>query len=212
MQELQHRALEKYRDQISALDPLIAFVVANSVGPSTSAIYCMYLGAQYGFRGALPFTMGTSFGFTLVLVTTALALSAELTVPAVLAIALQALATAYTLWLASRFVRNAFLREQTQSGMRRFGFGSGIGQQLSNPKSWLLAGVTLSAFSDKEVSAISEAAHISILYAACGVPVALAWTSLGSMRLAWFERLKRPLAVVSATLLVYTATKIWSSG
>ena len=51
------------------MDPLLLFVVANTVGPSTSSLYSLYLGATYGVRGALGYTLGTSLGFSIVVTT-----------------------------------------------------------------------------------------------------------------------------------------------
>ena len=191
------------------MDPLYAFVAANTIGPSTSAMFSMYLGAHYGFRGALPFTLGTSFGFALVLLATAAVISVDASVPDSVILILKALATAYTLWLAWRFMRSAFQPTAGHKTMRYLGFTSGVGQQLSNPRGWVLAAVTLSTFTDLHSQPYREALRASALFAAAGIPVALTWTLLGSRQLSWFEKAKRWLGVLCAGLLAYSAARIW---
>lgn len=171
----------------------------------------MFLGASYGVRGAFAFTLGTSLGFTAVLVVSAMLVFSSMAASPTLLLPLKLAASAYTCWLAWKFMRGALHAGEggTSSSFHKLGFLDGAGQQLANPRGWILASVTLAGFGDPLSSPIVEGLRMSMLYAAVGMPTALIWACLGAAGLATHSKLRRFLGVLCAAMLVYSVSLIW---
>lgn len=194
------------------MDPVYLFVVANTVGPSTSVVYSMYLGSTHGVKGAIPYTLGTSLGFTAVLTLSAVLMGLSLELPSSAVFALKLFASLYTAWLACQFLRTAFAPRYTPGKLNvipQLGLLSGAGQQLVNPRGWTLATVTLVGFADATAAPIMEGLRFSLLYASVGLPTALMWTALGAGGYSWFQKVRRWLGVVCAGLLLISIAAIW---
>ena len=131
---------------MTPLDPLLLFVVANTVGPSTSSLYSLYLGATYGVRGALGYTLGTSLGFSIVVTTSSVLVAVAYEIPAGGQFGLKLFASGYTAWIASKCLRTAWTssRDSTKAlAFTKLGAYDGAIQQLANPRGWALATVSV---------------------------------------------------------------------
>ncbi|ABF09870.1 conserved hypothetical protein [Delftia acidovorans SPH-1] len=144
---------------MTPLDPLLLFVVANTVGPSTSSLYSLYLGATYGVRGALGYTLGTSLGFSIVVTTSSVLVAVAYEIPAGGQFGLKLFASGYTAWIASKCLRTAWTssRDSTKAlAFTKLGAYDGAIQQLANPRGWALATVSVVGFSDAQVPPLME--------------------------------------------------------
>lgn len=132
------------------LTALLMLAAAMSFSPGPNTTLSAALGANFGFRQALPFICAVPLGWSLLLVVSALGLGAALLAVPLLALALKAAGVAYLLFLAWKLAfRPSSRRGKTNvvgdklstfgQESSRIGFWQGVVLQFLNTKAWMLA-------------------------------------------------------------------------
>jgi len=117
---------------------LLTLATAMSFTPGPNTTMAASLGANLGWRAAMPFVLGVPVGWTLLMLACGLGLGAlVMAVPAV-RIATQALGLAYMLWLAWKLWGSDVLNKSANAGLN-IGFTQGVLLQFVNIKAWMLA-------------------------------------------------------------------------
>ena len=135
------------------LTALLLLAAAMSFSPGPNTTLSATLGANFGFRQALPFICAVPLGWSLLLVISALGLGAVLMAVPLLALALKTAGVAYLLYLAWRLAFGPSRMGNTSAGgdklpasrhassptSSRIGFWQGVLLQFVNTKAWMLA-------------------------------------------------------------------------
>lgn len=124
---------------------MLLYMVVTGATPGPNNLMSLYLGAQYGLRGARKFMIGSSLGFLLkLLLCGALNVALAALVPSLVPY-LKWLGAAYMLYLAFTMLRSGFAaprEEREKTGESTY--ASGLALQVVNIKSWVAC---LSVFS-----------------------------------------------------------------
>jgi threonine/homoserine/homoserine lactone efflux protein len=124
---------------------LLTFATAMSFTPGPNTTVSTVIGAQRGWRAALPFILGVTLGWSLLLVACVWGLGAFLQAWPEAQRVLTLLGTALMLWLAWRLAGVRQLQAVTSRPEDELpGLATGLLMQAVNIKAWLL-GMTLSA-------------------------------------------------------------------
>lgn len=121
---------------------LLAAAMSFSPGPNTTLSAAM--GANHGFRQALPFVCAVPLGWSLLLIISALGLGAVLLAVPLLALVLKIAGVLYLLYLAWRLAQwpGGGVARPGNSDLQkpqRIGFWQGVALQFVNTKAWMLA-------------------------------------------------------------------------
>ena len=124
---------------------LLTFASAMSFTPGPNTTVSTVIGAQRGWRSALPFILGVTLGWSLLLVGCVWGLGALLQAWPAAQRVLTGLGVLLMLWLAWRLAGVRQLQAVSASADDRLpGLATGLAMQAVNIKAWLL-GMTLSA-------------------------------------------------------------------
>jgi threonine/homoserine/homoserine lactone efflux protein len=191
--------------------PLAMFALVASITPGPNNLLLMRSGAAFGVRRTLWHLVGVQTGFAGLMVLAHLGIG-------VLLLALPAAFTvlrwgcfAYLLWLAWLILRDARPRNAASAAApgRPMRYLEGMLFQLINPKAWMMAITSVSAFYAGAVPTTVDLAAAMLLCLSIGGPSMLIWAAWGA---AVDQMLKQPRArqtfsYVMALLVVSSA--IW---
>ena len=131
------------------LTALLLLAAAMSFSPGPNTTLSAALGANFGFRQALPFICAVPLGWSLLLVISALGLGAVLLAVPLLALALKTAGVAYLLYLAWRLAFGQTRMGNTSAAADKLpasrhasshiSFWQGVLLQFVNTKAWMLA-------------------------------------------------------------------------
>lgn len=116
---------------------LLLLLTAMTFSPGPNTALSTALGANHGWRGALPFACAVPLGWGVLLAASALGVGGLLLAMPWLAKTVKAAGVGYLLWLAWRMTRVRQLG--ATDAPLRMGFWQGAALQLVNLKAWMLA-------------------------------------------------------------------------
>ncbi len=116
---------------------LLLLLTAMTFSPGPNTALSTALGANLGWRGALPFALAVPAGWGVLLSASALGVGSLLVALPWLAYSVKAAGVGYLLWLAWRLTRVRQLGSADASAP--VGFWQGAALQLVNIKAWMLA-------------------------------------------------------------------------
>ena len=190
----------------------LTFALAGTFSPGPNNVMSGSLGIMYGYRRSLPFILGITCGFALVMLVCAVAATVLLdSFPAVEPL-LKYVGAAYILWLAwTTWARRASFGKAVGADVpRAHGFLGGFALQFVNPKAFIYGLIMYSTF------LASLATNVVVLLVSAVVLAALGFTSCSTWALAgvtirrWL-RTDTDRAIVAGVLaltLVYTAVEL----
>jgi cysteine/O-acetylserine efflux protein len=191
----------------------LAFVLAATFSPGPNNVMSGSLGIMYGFRRTVPFLLGITCGFAIMLLSCAAASTVLLkTVPAVEPV-LRWVGAAYLTWLAwSTWAKRGMFDPAAAAGEipRAHGFVGGIVLQSVNVKGLIYGVVVYTTF----LAGLAGRAAALVMSALILALVALAATStwaVGGIAIRRWLKNPRDRAAVAAVLaltLVYTAFEL----
>lgn len=135
--------------------PFILFVMAMTGTPGPGNLTHMAIGQSTGFRSALPFLAGTTCGAVCLDTAVGFGLGEVLMASEAVALALKVVGTVYILYLAWKVVN---LTVDAPGEVRRFSFRDGALIHPLSPKSWAMAVVGFSQFSDPTAPLVPQVA------------------------------------------------------
>jgi len=135
--------------------PFVLFVIAMTGTPGPGNLAHMAIGQSSGFRSALPFLAGTTFGGVCLDTSVAFGLGKVVMASDALALTLKVVGAVYILYLAWKVVN---LTVDAPGEVKRFSFRDGALIHPLSPKSWAMALVAFSQFSDPAAPLIPQVA------------------------------------------------------
>jgi threonine/homoserine/homoserine lactone efflux protein len=125
---------------------LLVLATAMSFSPGPNTTLSTALGANHGFRRALPFVCAVPVGWGALLLVCALGLGALVVAVPLLSWAVKIIGVAYLLWLAFKVSQSRQL-SQADSDKLNVTFWQGAALQFVNIKAWMLALAIVSGWS-----------------------------------------------------------------
>lgn len=117
---------------------LLVLATAMSFSPGPNTTLSTALGANHGFRRALPFVCAVPVGWGVLLLVCALGLGALIVAVPLLSWAVKIIGVAYLLWLAFKISQTRQL-SQADAARLNVTFWQGAALQFVNIKAWMLA-------------------------------------------------------------------------
>lgn len=190
------------------IDPLYPFVFAGLFSPGPNVIMITASGARFGLKRTLPHIAGIVVGVGITAGLTSLGIGAILLALPTLALAFQAIASVWILWMAWKLAQAKPAAQNTAD--RPFTFIEAALFQWINPKVWAVALAASSGFPGG-LPPLEEMLRLSSAFSGINFFVCLFWTTAGSL-LAYL--LTTPLAwrtfnLVMAVALAVSALLGW---
>ena len=189
--------------------PMLVYVLVACITPGPNNIMCMYLGAQYGFKGTRKFMIASSISFMVkMLLCGGLNLVLAEVIPAAVPY-VKWIGAAYMLYLALHMLYEGFRAQPEEDDDGIAGgestYKSGILLQCLNIKSWIFA---LSLFSIYVVPYDTTFRAVLIgtgIATAAMIASTLLWAAFGSAIRGIYRRHIRFFSVLMAASLVWCA-------
>ncbi|WP_136681206.1 LysE family translocator [Neptunomonas sp. XY-337] len=189
------------------------FALTGAVSPGPVNIIATTTGSQFGVMRALPFVLGATVAYVLVVVTVGLSMAIATHVLPAIEPLLTLLGSAYLLYIAYRIAVSAPFGESSDARLlvNPASFMDGFLTQVLNPKAWLVAMSGIGLFVTGVESAISPLLLFSIIsFIACFTGVGT-WACAGHLLRPWVSGpvSGRIFNSVMALLLVTCVLWIW---
>ncbi|MDD6044566.1 MAG: LysE family transporter [Clostridia bacterium] len=189
--------------------PMLVYVLVACITPGPNNIMCMYLGANYGFKGTRKFMIASSISFMVkMLLCGGLNLALAEVIPAAVPY-VKWIGAAYMLYLALHMLHEGFRAQPEEDDDGIAGgestYKSGILLQCLNIKSWIFA---LSLFSIYVVPYDTTFRAVLIgtgIATAAMIASTLLWAAFGSAIRGIYRRHIRFFSVLMAASLVWCA-------
>ncbi len=185
---------------------MLLYMVVTGVTPGPNNLMSLYLGAQYGLRGARKFMIGSTLGFFLkMLLCGALNVALAAIVPALVPY-LKWLGAAYMLYLAFTMLRSGFApaaEEKEKTGESTY--ASGLMLQVVNIKSWVANLSVFSVYVTPYTTALPVIFAVSVVNT-CGMILwTVLWGSFGNAFRRVYAAHRKIFSIVLAASLVLCA-------
>lgn len=194
---------------------LLVLATAMSFSPGPNTTLSTALGANHGFRRALPFVCAVPVGWGALLLVCALGLGALVVAVPLLTWAVKIIGVAYLLWLAFKISQSRQL-SQADADRLNVTFWQGAALQFVNIKAWMLALAIVSGWiAGREGPAMRLAIVLPVMltYAfVSNMAYALAGSLLrdwltgpagSGLRLRWFNYVMAGVLVVTAIWMLF---------
>lgn len=194
---------------------LLVLATAMSFSPGPNTTLSTALGANHGFRRALPFVCAVPVGWGALLLVCALGLGALVVAVPLLSWAVKIIGVAYLLWLAFKVSQSRQL-SQADADRLNVTFWQGAALQFVNIKAWMLALAIVSGWiAGREGPAMRLAIVLPVMLAYAFVSnmvYALAGSLLrdwlagpagSGLRLRWFNYVMAGVLVATAIWMLF---------
>jgi threonine/homoserine/homoserine lactone efflux protein len=185
---------------------VVVFSIVGSFTPGPNTTIATATGANFGFRAVMPHIMGVPFGLSTMLVLGSLGVAGLLVaLPAATGI-VKWVGVLYMLYLGGLLLRSARWGEARVA--RPLTFWQSAMFQYVNPKAWMLAAATASAYVPGH-SAPSRTTLVCAVWSGACILSLAAWAGLGAGLREWLSvgnRLRGFNAVMAVALV---ATAVW---
>ena len=194
---------------------LLVLATAMSFSPGPNTTLSTALGANHGFRRALPFVCAVPVGWGALLLVCALGLGALVVAVPLLSWAVKIIGVAYLLWLAFKVSQSRQL-SQADADRLNVTFWQGAALQFVNIKAWMLALAIVSGWiAGREGPAMRLAIVLPVMLAyafVSNMTYALAGSLLrdwltgpagSGQRLRWFNYVMAGVLVVTAIWMLF---------
>jgi threonine/homoserine/homoserine lactone efflux protein len=183
------------------------FIMAITPGPNN--ILLTHSGLTFGLQRTLPLIVGVQLGVLTQNLAVAAGLGALFASQPWLHWVLRVAGTLYVLWLAYHSLRAAEAEQRTAASPVSWWAAAGF--QYANPKSWVAAIASATAFVDGSESVGLQIVLVALTAAVVGTPCNLLWAVFGVALRRWISRpvVMRTVGIVLALMLVGTAVFFW---
>ena len=184
--------------------PLVSFAFVMSITPGPNNIMLWASGANFGWRRTWPHILGINLGFGSLILVCGLGLGTVFEAFPAFQTALKIAGSLYLLYLAWRIATASFTGGEGVS--KPLSFWEAAGFQYANPKAWVMALTTFSAFAPAALPALVTAVLVTIIVMLVNLPCITVWALFGTA-LGRFLQNKRVLIVFNllmAGLLIGT--------
>jgi threonine/homoserine/homoserine lactone efflux protein len=180
---------------------MAAFALATSLTPGPVNLVALSSGARHGWRASLPYVIGATTGFTVLLLLVALGLQQALRLLPALVAAMRWAGLAFLLFMAWRLATDDGRLDTAASSPRPPSPWSGAALQWLNPKAWL------ACLSGTAVFAAGRPGLFAAIYFAVCLASIGAWAVAGSALAGMLARTRalRRFNLAMAVLLAASA-------
>ncbi|AIY41210.1 Transporter [Collimonas arenae] len=195
---------------LEALLPLAVFAFVSSITPGPNNIMLTSSGIMFGFNRTIPHMLGVTFGFGVMLVLCAAGIgSLVLALPSIHVI-LKTLGSAYLLYLAWK-LRNMSFKSEVESGHKPMTFFGAAVFQAANPKAWIMAITSASAFLPPLQPIWLSIGLYCLIFSVINLPCVGVWAAAGSVLRRYLAQVlwQRIFCAVMVMLTIYSAVSIW---
>lgn len=195
---------------LETLLPLAVFAFVSSITPGPNNIMLTSSGIMFGFSRTVPHMLGVTFGFGVMLVLCAVGIgSLVLAVPAIHVI-LKTLGSAYLLYLAWKLRKMSF-KSELESGHQPMTFFGAAAFQAANPKAWIMAITSASAFLPPLQPIWLSIGLYCLIFSVINLPCVGVWAAAGSVLRRYLGQpvWQRSFCAVMVLLTIYSAVSIW---
>lgn len=182
------------------------YLAIQSITPGPNNLTCLYLGANYGFKGARRFIISSgTFLFIKSVLCGALNVLLSRFVPAAVEI-LKWVGAAYMLFLAWKMVISGW-RDESGAGAQRYEstWAAGALLQLLNAKSWIASISAFAVYVIPNTSSFSAILGVSAVFFMLGVASSVIWAVFGSALKSFISRCRKPFGIIMGLSLVWCA-------
>jgi threonine/homoserine/homoserine lactone efflux protein len=158
---------------------LIVFAAAMTISPGSNNVLMAASGVRVGLWRSVPLCVGVVAGLALELAIAAIGLGAAIEAEPSLRTAMQAVGTAYLVWLGVKIARSGAVDLSPGERPSRSGFMVGFVNTLLNPKGWTMALSATAGYAALAPSAPRLALLLALVFAVVAVPNWLLWAGGG---------------------------------
>lgn len=186
--------------------PFLTYAILMTFTPGPNNVSSSALGLRLGYRRAVPYLLGISTGFIVIMLCGGLLTEFLTRNYAVISPYLKWIGAIYMVWLAA----SLFLPSNKGEAVARDGFVGGLLLQFVNPKG-ILYGITVYAsFSALLTGSLVKTVGSAVFLTAVGFASISTWALVGSVLSRYFENrfFRLGFNIVMAMLLAYSALSI----
>ncbi len=160
--------------------PIIFFIFSMSITPGPNNIMVTASGANFGYRRTLPHLAGIWFGFSTLMVLSALGLKQIFDLFPIMKTILKVLGISYMLFLALKIMRSGNSIKEGKAA-KPFTFVQAALFQIVNPKAVMMAITSMSVYTIKGDLFRTSSILVILMFNLVGFPATSAWTLFGTV-------------------------------
>ena len=159
--------------------PVLSFAVSTTITPGPNNVMVTASGANFGYRRTLRHILGISLGFPVMVVAVGLGLGGLFQTLPEVHIVLKFLGCAYILWMAWKIAAADGMGGTGARPGKPFTFLQAAGFQWVNPKAWVMAVGSITAYTSAGGYYYLEIALIAMIFLVVCIPSISIWTLFG---------------------------------
>ncbi len=159
--------------------PVFSFAVTTTITPGPNNVMVTASGANFGYRRTLRHILGISLGFPVMVVAVGLGLGGLFQALPEVHIVLKFLGCAYILWMAWKIAAADGMGGAGARPGKPFTFLQAAGFQWVNPKAWVMAVGSITAYTSAGGYYYLEIALIALIFLVVCIPSISIWTLFG---------------------------------
>ena len=156
---------------------LVGFSLVSSITPGPNNLMLLASGTNFGMTRSIPHMLGISGGFAFLLLCVGFGLGEILEKAPLLYLALKIAGAAYLVYLAWK-IANSGPVQKAEAGGRPMRFIEAAAFQWVNPKAWVMAVGSMTAYTNQENYAYSVAL-VALIFTVVNLPSVAVWCGLG---------------------------------
>jgi threonine/homoserine/homoserine lactone efflux protein len=160
--------------------PIIIFTFSMSITPGPNNIMVTASGANFGYRKTLPHLMGIWFGFSTLMIFSALGLKQIFDLYPVMKSVLKICGVSYMLFLAVKIMRSSNKMKEGKTA-KPFSFVQAALFQIVNPKAVMMAITSMSVYTIKGDLFLVSSFYVIVIFNLMGFPATSIWTLFGTL-------------------------------
>lgn len=160
------------------LGALFIFALTTAVTPGPNNVLLMASGVNYGIRKSLPVLAGILVGFPSMVFLLGLGFTGLLTTSPVLFWVIKCLGLIYLVYL-TWLIATSPVTDVEQTTQPAIGFKKTALLQWVNGKAWMMATGAIVAYSQPELSIVSQAGLFALVFFVTAIPTGLLWLCFG---------------------------------
>lgn len=195
---------------MDALFPLAMFAFVSSITPGPNNIMLTSSGLMFGFTRSIPHMLGVTFGFGVMLAMCAVGIGSLIVAVPTLHVVLKVAGSVYLLYLAWRLRSMTFVHHERMNTKPMSFIGAAV-FQFVNPKAWIMAVTSVSAFLPVIQPAWFAIMLFCLVFCAINLPCVGVWAGAGAGLRRYLAQPKwqRLFCSVMVLLTIYSAVAIW---
>jgi len=160
------------------LAALVLFAFVASITPGPNNIMLLASGVNFGFWRTLPHMLGVGLGFVFMIVAIGVGIGQLFAIFPSLFLVLKVLSIAYMLWLAWKIATSGPVDKSAEAGAKPMTFLAAALFQWINPKAWVMALYSVTAYT-MPADYIFSLMIVALIFGVINIPSIACWTGFG---------------------------------